>query len=105
MTHQILGISNDTYELNILNIWFVWCSKHSSTQIQLQRLMTSPGLFNWWKQQYKKYETEFLEDAKPYDLTQSDALNLYMRSVQKIHFIYSKPLIQKALKNDQTAKN
>ncbi len=106
MITTILKISKEHYETTILSIWLQWCMRHSFSIIDSQKLVCNQTLFNWWQGQYRKLEKEFLEDIKPYkELTQKDAITIYMRTVNKIHFFYSKPLLKKALKNDITTEN
>ncbi|WP_271783900.1 hypothetical protein [Aquimarina algiphila] len=100
MIHEILGISQNEYELRQLDQWFKWCSFKASTRIECQKLMVCQPLFNWWQKQYSKFEQDFLEEIRPYQhqVSPEDAERLLSYHLLKIHNYYSKPLILKALK-------
>lgn len=99
-THEILKMTQDEYELLIMDWWVTYCSSKSANDTQLQKLLTDATLFNWWHAQLTAVEKEFEEDAKPYVKAYSpkDAKKLYAKHAYKLGLYYNHNLLLKALK-------
>jgi len=93
-----LQVSPSEYENIIFQQYFNWCGTNSFGNKELQSLAANSALFAWWREQYSKYEEEFLEEMRPYMATtnKNDAYMLYIKNVHRIQLYYSKPLIIKA---------
>ena len=98
-TAQLLQKSPSEYELFVLGLWLDWCKTKSYSYRQLQLLMASNALFQWWLVNLRNLEEEFCQDAWPYrqTITGEDAVKLYRKHTQKLGLYYSTPLIKKAL--------
>lgn len=82
----ILGYTKKEYELLTLSVFMQWCDKHSSTDWELQELLLSQELLNWFKIEFKELEQEFIQTTKPYvkKLAKTDALKYYSKVIFKI---------------------
>ncbi|MGC1471510.1 MAG: hypothetical protein WA775_02865 [Psychroserpens sp.] len=94
---KLLKFTPDQYENLMLNTYFTWCSNRTANKRTLQKHLTSPALFNWWKAEMSKLEREFLEGLVELPLKDPTAYRrAYKFSTGKIFNRFSKPLIQKA---------
>lgn len=98
--YQLLKMTKDEYELLILDWWTTYCFHKTANRHQAQKLLINKTLFNWWRAQLAAIETEFEEDAKPYDAisTQVDVKKLYAKHAYKLQLYYNSNLIKTALK-------
>ena len=95
---QLLNIQAHQYELRVFSTYIEWCTKHAASDNEVQRLITSPALFNWWLETYNKLEQQFLTIVAPYinHCDQSDIERIYLNETVKIFNHFCKPLIYTA---------
>lgn len=100
-TNQVLLLLKATpeeYESIVLQFYFNWCTQKAINKKSLQKVLTCPPLFNWWKKELAKLEQVFIDDAKVYNnsITKIDAHKLYHITTAKLYNRFSKPLIKYA---------
>lgn len=95
---SLLQVSKNEYEVTVISNYIAWCRKFESKDKEAQRLLTSPSLFAWWMEEYRKLEAKFLQLAIPYKsyLSKKEMQELHRKETLHIHNLYSKPLIYSA---------
>lgn len=98
--HNLLQLSEDTYDLMVLSFYLSWCKGHSSGEQDLQKLMTNQPLLEWFIVEYRKLEHSFLSEITPYIrvATHKDCIATYDRNIRKIYLHFNTPLIEAAKK-------
>jgi len=93
---QLLKTTPEEYESMIIQFYFNWCSQKTANSRSLQKVLTCPPLFNWWKKELAKLEQVFIDDAAHYNnsITKIDAHKLYHITTAKLYNRFSKPLIK-----------
>lgn len=92
-------ITQDDYEMMVMQIWLNWCHQKSKNQKTLQKVLTCVPLFNWWQRELQKLEAEFLEETIPFD-NPIHAKRMYAEFTVEIFGKFSKPLLKKAMSNE-----
>lgn len=97
--YQILKMTQDEYEMLVMNWWTTYCFAKSHSSEQAQKLLTNNTLFHWWYAQLEVVELEFVEDALPFQkqYTQEDASKLYAKHAYKLQKYYNSHIIKEAL--------
>lgn len=99
-THELLKMTQEEYELLILDWWLTFCLHKAASDKQVQKLLVNNTLFQWWRAQLTAVEKEFVEEAASYYEIYSpkDAQKLYAKSVYRIQLYYNHELLKEALK-------
>ena len=110
MKEEILKLLNtdaSTYEMRLFCTYMDWCTKHCKSDIEMQRFLTSPALFNWWLEEYNKLEQSFLKIVEPYkhNATVSDLERIYMSEIVQIFNRFCRPLVYTARHKHQNVVN
>lgn len=93
---QKLNVSPETYNWMIFNTYFMWCARHASSSVELQKLTSSQSLFNWFQKEYKKQEEEFLFLTSRFtNLATQSYVTCYNRCIEKVFDVYPKLLLEK----------
>lgn len=97
--HEILKMTEDEYDMLIMNWWTTYCFAKTASPEQAQKLLINNTLYHWWHSQLEMVEPEFVEDAWPFkdSYTQEDASKLYAKHVYKLQKYYNSNLIKEAL--------
>ena len=100
-TQKTLKMTEDEYEMHIMNWWTSYCAQKGRSPEQVQKLMINNALYNWWRAQLRDVESEFEEDAKPFrSCGPKDLQKLYAKHAYKLQLYYNHNLIKEALKNE-----
>ncbi|MBK5213597.1 MAG: hypothetical protein JJE55_08065 [Flavobacteriaceae bacterium] len=94
-----LLMTQDDYEMMVMQIWLNWCGEKSKNHKTLQKVLTCVPLFNWWQRELQKLEAQFLIETQPF-LNQIHAKRMYAEWTIEIFSKFSKPLLKTALKNE-----
>lgn len=99
-THELLKMTQDEYEMLIIDWWTTYCFEKTADSLQAQKLLVCKTLFNWWRAQLRAVETEFEQDALPYHAIsgKADVKKLYAKHAYKLHLYYNSNLLKEALK-------
>lgn len=105
-THEILQISPEEFEMLQYSAYLSYCDTKTFTDNQLQMVLTSNNIFNWWHKEAKSCEESFREAAAPFigNMDSKSAISLYMDHLERIERYFSKMLIKEAL-NENSRKN
>lgn len=97
---HILKYSPEQYNRLIIETYIAYCGIRGSNDKDCQKIMANSAYFNWWLQEYRILEKEFIQDVQPYlpNLDISTIRNFYDEKTTKIANIYSKSLLRKARK-------
>lgn len=100
---KLLQLTPEAYEMKVLDNYINWCKKFEYTENDVQRMLTSPALFNWWLAEYRKFEHKFLILAEPYKaFANKEAFaKIYNQETMQIHKLFSKPLVYCAKRKRQ----
>lgn len=104
---KLLQIQSHEYEMRVMCTYMDWCTKHTKSDNEMQRFLSSPALFNWWYETYTELEKNFLKLAMPYkdQCDQRDIERLYLVETVHIFKYFCKPLIYTARYKRQNIVN
>lgn len=99
-THEYLKITEDHYQLIVMDWYTSYCAQKSANDRQCQMLLCNQQLFSWWRHQLAMIEEDFKEEIRPYldTVTAKDALLLYAKNTSKLALYYNTDLIKAAIK-------
>lgn len=97
---DILQYSTEAYNYLLWTLWLNWAEHYAANDQELQSLIANTALFNWWKQEYDRLESEFLADIDPYigKIDVQYLRTLHDKKVVQIGGYFSIPLIKNAKK-------
>lgn len=95
-----LLISNDEYEMMIMQIWLTWCGERSKNTQTLQKVLACVPLFNWWMAEMRVLEAQFIRETRPFSCP-VHAKRMYCEWTIDIFSKFSKPLMKIAKKKEQ----
>lgn len=95
-----LLISNDDYEMMIMQIWLSWCGERSKNRQTLQKVLGNAPLFNWWMAEIRMLEAQFIRETRPFDCPKY-AKRMYCEWIIDIFSKFSKPLLKNAKRKQQ----
>lgn len=97
---NLLQHSPEYYNQMIFETWLAYADIISVDEQDLQKILANAAYFNWFMQEYRKQEKEFLKDIQPYigRLDISTIRSFYDEKTCKVALHYSKHLLKKARK-------
>ncbi|MBB4117896.1 cytochrome c [Mesonia hippocampi] len=95
---QTLRYSTAKYNRLIIETYIAYCSIQGVDDKDVQKILANTAYFNWFLQEYRILEAEFLEEVEPYlRLSDIEAVrNFYDEKTCQIAEFFSKTLLQKA---------
>lgn len=99
-TNEILQITPEDFEMLQYDAFLKYCqSKTNGNQEQLQMLVSSNAIYNWWVDQCELHEDNFHTAALPFigKMTSESAIQLFMDHMESVERYFSKTLIKEAL--------
>lgn len=96
--HKIIKYTPSDYNRLIIETYIAYCSIHGVNDKDVQKILANTAYFNWFLQEYRILEAEFLEEVEPYlRLSDIEAVrNFYDEKTCQIAEFFSKTLLQKA---------
>lgn len=98
---NLLRMTNDEYSLMVLNQYVYWCELNAINTRDLQKLVSSQFLYNWYVQEIEDLELVFFDKlgSKSDQLPVKEITALYLQTTVKIGEYYPpKHLLQKIRK-------
>ncbi len=97
---QTLKYSTAKYNRLVLETYIAYCGLVAASNTDFQKIVANTAYFNWWLQEYRILEHQFLQDVQPYiDYLEVSAIrDFYDEKTTKIALRYSKTLLSKARK-------
>lgn len=97
--HELLQYPLNEYKDMLLESLIHWANTHTNSHKQLQQVILTKSIQNWFLKEYKKSENEWRAIIKQYpNSSTTDKRKLYITIVSRVYTVYPNSLL-KELKN------
>ena len=79
---KVLNITQATHKWMQLNAFSEWCGHHAHTHKEIQTLLSSQAIFNWFRHEYEMLELSFYGQTA--NFPQNQLLVLYQKTMKQI---------------------
>ncbi|QSS96615.1 hypothetical protein [Psychroflexus sp. ALD_RP9] len=97
---NLLKYSPEAYEGILFETWFTYADIISVNEQDLQKILANAAYFNWFLQEYRRLEAEFLQEIQPYigKIDTKTTRDFYDEKICLIANHYPKSLLKNARK-------
>lgn len=97
---NILNYSPKQYERMVFETWFTYAQIITHSEKDLQRVLANAAYFNWFLQEYRRLEGDFIIEIQPYlgKVDTETIRDYYDETTCQVAKYYSKLLLKKARK-------
>jgi len=79
---KVLNINQSTYEHLLFNSFSQWCGNNAHSHKELQTLLSSQPIFNWFKHEYEMLQLSFYGEVA--NFPQNQLLVLHEKTMKQI---------------------
>lgn len=87
-----------------LQTYIMWCEAYGKSPARMQSLLSNQQVYNWFFNEYRKLELQFLEKVNP-KFCLGEIRTFYATVTNRILMIYPMPFIKKIQKIDIKTTN
>jgi hypothetical protein len=88
MIAQILGMTKEKYELHVFIIYTFWCELNSNSHQELQKLVSSNKLYQWFVGKHQNLELIFYDQIGGQQLTLRQKIEMHADVTRQIANYY-----------------
>jgi hypothetical protein len=88
MIAELLGMSEDKYQLHVFTIYTFWCDLNSQNQKELQKLVSNNKLYKWFLGKHQSLELIFYDQIGGQQLTVRQKIEMHAAATKQIANYY-----------------